>query len=292
MENHMNLAIENMLSVYQCKTLDDYINALKEIIQKIALLGLWRAKFFDKAAFYGGTALRILYGLNRFSEDMDFSLLKKESTFSLKKYNEAIETELRSFGLEVSISVKEKKIITNIESSLIKAEVKQQLITVLAPKELITLAHKDRKIKIKMEVDTDPPLNFETEQKIVLTPIPFSVGTFKKPDLFATKVHAVLCRTWNLRVKGRDWYDLVWYVGQNTPIRISHLQTRLERSGHWPLHKALDLQSVKKLLSEKIETLDIEQAKKDVLPFLADPDSVKIWSQDFFQTVVSEMTAS
>lgn len=285
----MHPAIENMMNTYQCQSMSDYTNALKEIIQKIALLGLWRAKFFEKAAFYGGTSLRILYGLNRYSEDLDFSLLNVDLEFSLMKYNEAIETELQGFGFNVTITNKKKKLHSNIESVLIQLGAQQQLIIVSAPSNLTSAIHKDQKITIKMEVDTNPPLNFETEQKVLFSPISFFVNTFQKPDLFATKIHAILCRNWNTRVKGRDWHDLVWYVGQNIPVRLVHLQTRLEQSGHWKSHKVLAGSDVKKLLFEKLKTLNIEQAKKDVLPFITEKSSVDIWSTDFFCQVISNV---
>ncbi len=285
----MHPAIENMINTYQCHSISDYTNALKEIIQKIALLGLWRAKFFEKTAFYGGTSLRILYGLNRYSEDLDFSLLDVDPGFSLMKYNEAIGTELQSFGFDVTITHKGKKPHSNIESALIKLGAQQQLITVLAPSNLTSAIHKDQKITIKMEVDTNPPLNFETEQKVLFSPISFFVNTFQKPDLLATKIHAILCSAWGTRVKGRDWYDLVWYVGQKIPIRLLHLQTRLEQSGHWEQGKMLTSADVKRLLFEKLKTLDIEQAKNDVTPFISEKSSIDIWSTDFFREVIANL---
>src|SRR5579872_4522766 len=126
----MHAAIKTMLSKYQCHSEQDYVNALKEIFQEISLLGLWRAKFYEKAAFYGGTALRILYGLDRFSEDLDFSLLKPEKNFDLSRYNQAIKDELNSFGFEVTVETKIKNTDSNIESAFIKAETKKQFILI------------------------------------------------------------------------------------------------------------------------------------------------------------------
>src|SRR5258708_11206041 len=108
MEKIMHYAIEQMLKKYNCCSQLDYLNSLKEIFQEIALLGLWRAKFYEKAAFYGGTALRILYGLDRFSEDLDFTLLKNTKNFDLSPYNQAIADELSSFGFKVSVETKIK----------------------------------------------------------------------------------------------------------------------------------------------------------------------------------------
>lgn len=285
----MHLSIENMLLSYPTQSLSDYINALREIVQKIILLGLWRSKFFEHAAFYGGTSLRILYGLNRYSEDLDFSLLQVNSEFSLRKYNAAIETELQSFGFGVTIINKEKKQNSSIESALLQLGAKQQLIAVLAPEHFSSIIPKEQKMTIKMEVDTKPPLNFETEQKVLLSPISFFVHTFQKPDLFATKIHAILCRTWGTRVKGRDWYDMVWYVGQKIPVRLLHLQTRLEQSGHWGPHKTLIIADVKRLLTDKLKTLDIVQAKNDVLPFITEKSEVEVWSMIFFDEVIAEI---
>jgi predicted nucleotidyltransferase component of viral defense system len=181
----MNNVIDTMLKKYNCNSVDDYTNAFKEIIQQVALLGLWRAKFFENAAFYGGTALRIFYGLNRFSEDLDFSLLKPDPRFTLDKYNEALMTELKSFGFETDIQAKTKK-VNSIESVTIKANM-IQLLTILAPANLSKSVHVEQKIKIKMEVDIDPPLLIRTESQILLNPIPFEVKLYQKPDLFATK---------------------------------------------------------------------------------------------------------
>lgn len=285
----MQNAIKKMMENYHCENLDDYLNALKETIQKITLLGLWRAKFFEQASFYGGTALRILYELNRYSEDMDFSLLKPDPTFNLNKYNEAIETELKSFGLATTITLKEKQKDTPIKSALIKLGAKEQLIAVMVPSELASFIHKDQKITIKMEVDTNPPLNFHTEQKIVLNPIPFFVNTYQKPDLFATKIHAILCRGWGTRVKGRDWYDFVWYISQNIPVNLIHLKTRLIQSGDWLTEQTLNHTDLQELLYQKLETLDLEEAKKDVLPFLMDKASIAIWSYDFFHRLIASI---
>ena len=188
----MHRAVEQMLAKYDCRSQQDYINALKEIFQEIALLGLWRAKFFEKAAFYGGSALRILHGLDRFSEDLDFSLLKPESDFDLSPFNAAIVRELQSFGFEVTVQTKIKTNRSAIESAFIKADAKTELIEIAAPVSIIQKTHRMQIIKIKLEVDTNPPGLFSTESQYLLQPIPFSVSAFVLSDLFAGKVHALL----------------------------------------------------------------------------------------------------
>lgn len=203
----MHNAIDVMLKKYHCLTETDYINALKEIFQEIALLGLWRSKFFEYAAFYGGTSLRILFGLDRFSEDIDFTLLHKNKNFDLEKYNQAIKTEINSFGFEVEVSKKIKTKQSNIQSAFIKANMIRQLLEIEISPEISKYIHARNSMIIKMEVDTDPPGFFSTESKKLLLPIPFSVLTLKREDLFAGKIHALLCRQWQIRIKGRDWYD-------------------------------------------------------------------------------------
>jgi len=278
----MHDAVKKMLEKYPCHSENDYTNALKEIFQEIALLGLWRAKFYEHAAFYGGSALRILYGLDRFSEDLDFTLLRADKTFSLIPYNKAIADELRGFGFDVEVITKNKQIASNIESAFIKADSKQQLIVIEAPTDIIASTHKMKILKIKMEVDINPPGEFTTEVKNLLQPIPFSVKTLIPSDLFAGKIHALLCRPWQIRVKGRDWYDFVWYIARNTPINLIHLRERLIQSKAWDKRKKLSLEDLRKLLTDKINQVDFSNAKKDVLLFLNDPQSVELWSKSFF----------
>lgn len=281
----MHAAIETMLAKYHCRSEQDYINALKEIFQEIALLGLWRAKFYEKAAFYGGTALRILYGLDRFSEDLDFTLIEPDLEFDLTPYNQAVADELRSFGFEVSVEVKNKNIDSTIESAFIKASTKQQLIVINADTHITNRIHRMNTIKIKMEVDTNPPGSCDTEVKNILLPIPFFVKTLTQPDLFAGKLHAILCRPWQKRVKGRDWYDLVWYVARKVPVNLNHLRDRLIQSNAWQANKKFTANDLLNLLNDKISHTDFENAKLDILPFISDKAIVQLWSKPFFTEV-------
>ena len=285
----MHSAIETMLNKYQCVTEADYLNALNEIFQEIALLGLWRTKFFEHAAFYGGTALRILYQLDRFSEDMDFSLLLPDKDFSLDKYNAAIAAELNAFGFEVEVITKQKNQETAIESAFIKANTIKQLLAIEVPNRITAYIHNMNIIKIKMEVDTNPPSHFSTEAKSLLLPIPFSVLTFVPSDLFAGKLHALLCRAWKNRIKGRDWYDYVWYVSRGIPVHLQHLETRLRQSGHWAKQESISEASLKQLLAEKINSIDFEAAKKDVINFVKDKSAIKIWSPEFFHELTRRL---
>jgi predicted nucleotidyltransferase component of viral defense system len=283
----MNPAIASMLQKYNCESRQDYENALKEIIQEIALLGLWRAKFFEHAAFYGGTALRILYGLNRFSEGIDFSLIKPRNDFQLSQYLDAIATELN--GLEFNVEVSQKK-ADAINSAFIKADTKEHLLKIDVPEEIAERVNRREQLKIKLEIDTDPPGGFETEAKTLLQPIPFSVRTYKPPDLFAGKLHAILQRAWQSgRIKGRDYYDFVWYIAQGTPVRLSHLQERLRQTGGWPEDKQLSQTDLVILLKEKFKSVDFKSAKDDVVRFIKDPASLDLWSPQFFVSLLPKL---
>lgn len=288
----MNQAVLSMLDRYKCTTTQDYENALKEIMQEIALLGLWRAKFFEHAAFYGGTALRILHGLDRFSEDLDFSLLLPQKDFAIAPYLAAIESELASLGFSVSVEEKVKTSKSAIESAFVKAGTREHLIKVQAGDELAERTQRNKLMSIKLEVDTDPPPKFETEAKTLLQPIPFSVKTYTLPDLFAGKLHAILQRNWKNRVKGRDYYDFVWYLSRGVPVNLAHLEQRLRQSGGWTLSRAMSINDLHKLLSKKFAELDTNAARLDVSPFVRDPASLALWSVEFFQSLVSRTQAS
>lgn len=285
----MNPAIAGMLDRYQRRSADDQVNALREILQEIALCGLWRAKFFEHAAFYGGTALRVLYGLDRFSEDMDFSLLAPASRFDLAQYCGAVEEELRAWGFPATVAVKRKTRQSAIESAFLKANTRQLLLTIEAG-EVASAIHGRRELKIKIEVDTDPPSGFSTETKFLLQPIPFSVRAYDPPSLFAGKMHAVLCRAWGARSKGRDWYDLIWYVGRGTALDLAHLEARMRQSGHYVDQAALDESTFHSMLTRRIECLDITAARSEVERFLPDPAAVEVWSRDFFRAVAQRIS--
>ena len=285
----MNPAILSMLERYNCVTAKDYENALKELMQEISLLGLWRSKFFEHAAFYGGTALRILHELDRFSEDLDFSLLKPKSDFSLDPYLNAVEAELNGLGFSVTVTKKDKNSDTAIESAFIKGGTQEHLLKINVPDQIADRTHKNSFLNIKLEVDTDPPGGFKTEGKTLLQPIPFSVNAYQKPDLFAGKLHGGLQRSWKSRVKGRDYYDYVWYIARTVPVRLNHLEQRLRQSGGWSGDRALQHADLLGLLRKRFATLDVVAAKKDVLPFLRDPAAVALWSPDFFESLLPRL---
>lgn len=287
----MHEAVKTMLWAYNCRTSDDYENALREIIQEVALLGLWRSKFFEHAAFYGGTALRILYGLDRYSEDLDFSLLAPNPDFSLRSYGESLQREIRSFGFQATFEPPSRapNQQNRIESAFLKTNTLRELLTIEADPRLLHELHPDKRIKVKLEIDTIPPPGFNTENRYLLQPIPFSVRVYELPDLFAGKLHAVLCRRWKNRVKGRDWYDFAWYIGRQTPVHLTHLEARMRQSGDYREKNPLTRKHLVELLHNAADSLDVSQAREETERFLRDRRAVEIWSNDFFHHIISQI---
>lgn len=278
----MSEQIKFLLNRFDPKTSHECTMALRETIQEIALVGLWRAKFFENAAFYGGTALRIFYGLDRYSEDMDFSLIKPDSNFSLEPYNRAVQTELESYGFSVQVEQKRKNNLTKIESAFIKANTYQKLLRIGIPDFTFKGLHARENLKVKFEIDTDPPQKFLTETKTLMQPIPIGIKIYRPSDLFAGKMHATLCRLWQKRVKGRDWYDFSWYVRRRTPLNLEHLQERMWQSGCLKQNTTLTKELFLQMLKTKISELDIANAVRDVQPFIHDQAQIATWSQELF----------
>jgi len=267
----MRSVFDEMMSRYEDGSTEDYSNALHEVMQQVALAGLYRGGFFDKAAFYGGTCLRIFYDLQRFSEDLDFSLLQPDSTFNLENYFDNIVTEFKALGRDVIIMKKEKTQPTNIESAFLKDD------TAIYDLKFKT----EQRIKIKIEVDVDPPGGFGTEHKLLLLPFSFMARCYTLPHLFAGKMHALLFRSWKNRVKGRDWYDFEWYVRNGVALNFDHFRQRCLQFG-WNHETELNPDAFMGLLKEKINQANIKMMKTDVKPFLRDKSEIDIWSTDYF----------
>jgi predicted nucleotidyltransferase component of viral defense system len=282
----MHDAIKKMLEKYNLQTELDYTHAIREILQEIALLGLWRIKFFEHAAFYGGSALRILYGLDRYSEGLEFSLLKPDASFSLQSYGEALAREINSFGFDVSFEYKKKTKPSPIDSAFLKSNTYRELINIKISENIVKQFHKQKILKIKIEVDIDPPGDFYTETKYVLQPMPFAIQTFCLPDLFAGKLHALLFRKWKTRVKGRDWYDLVWYTAHYPEVRLSHLEARMRQTGDFTGSGCLTKKILLHYLDNAIDNLDIDYARSEVSPFVKERINLALWSVEFFRDIV------
>lgn len=264
----MNEVYQKMLSQYDMSTEQKKRNAIFEVNQQIVLAGLYHGGFFDNAAFYGGTCLRIFHGLQRFSEDMDFSLLKPDDNFDFKKYFQPIIDQFVIVGQEVEITKKDKRNFGKVESAFLKDTTDVYDISFRT----------EKSIKIKIEVDTQPPLEFSTEHKLLLQPYSFMTRCFTLPCLFAGKMHALVFRSWKKRVKGRDWYDFEWYVRNRVPLDFKHLQERIRQFNGLVVNQKEFLA----MLKDKLATTNINQVKQDVMPFLKNPNELNIWSNDYF----------
>lgn len=284
----MHSAIADMLKAYDCRAVDDYRHALNEIVQEIALLGLYRGGFFSKAAFYGGTALRIFYGLDRFSEDLDFSLLKGDKNFDLASFTQVVQDELGAYGLEMTVQEKIKQNDSPVKSAFIKGGTQIHLMKIASVQPPVTGVNPREQLRVKLEVDTQPPSGATFEMKYQLRPVPYSVRLYAPSSLFAGKVHAVLCRSWKSRVKGRDFYDYVWFLSRSIPVNITHLAQRMKQTGHLSDNATLTEEDLKNRLRQRFASVDFDQAKKDVLPFIKNPDAVGLWSADFFSTITAD----
>ena len=282
-----DLSIKQMLESYTDQT--PQIDKLREILQQTALLGLARHQFFEHAVFYGGTALRILYGLDRYSEDLDFSLLKADPNFNFTPYIEGMHRELESMGFQLDVQMREKNTDTAIWSAFLKANTVALLLSI-HEKGKIKGVHPEQKIQIKLEIDTDPPLSrLPIESKLVKNPIPFYINTYAIIDLCAGKMHAVLCRNWQKRIKGRDWYDLVWYIQNGIPVNLAHLRERMLLTGHLQSEAIFGEKELLERLHKRIDLIDWDLAKADVAVFIADKRRLDIWSRQFFHDIIGHL---
>ena len=281
----MNTVIEEMLKSYQVDNIYDRKNAMKEIMQEIVLCGLSRAGFFKEAAFYGGTALRIFYGLDRFSEDLDFSLEQINLDFDLCSYFPVLEKEVKAFGLNVEIQEKEKTKDSNIRSAFLKGNTKEHLLLFYADERDVGTVAKNEVVKIKFEVDTNPPAFATYEHKYRLLPVPYEIRLYDMPSLFAGKIHAVICRGWQSRIKGRDLYDYIFYLSKAVTVNQKHLRARLIDSGYISENQECTLEEIKTMLKNRFDSIDFLQARKDVEPFIRDTSILDIWSSEIFKQI-------
>ena len=286
----MNASLKTLLDGYRPQTPADYQAATREIVQEIALLGLWRGAFFEHAAFYGGTALRIFHGLRRYSEDLDFTLLTGTEALRLERHLAGVAAELAAWGFSFEVERKSAGDRTGIESAFIKGGTQINLLHIGAPSELARRLPGTQKIQIKLELDLRPPPGATTEWRTRLLPSPYQARLYDLPSLFAGKLHAVLCRGWKSRVKGRDFHDFVWYVSRGIRPNLPHLAARMRQSGHWTGDDPTP-SGLRDLLRRRIVTVDFKRAAEDVVPFLHDPREVELWSAEFFLNLTEHQLA-
>ena len=268
---------DSMVAEFRRKTAADERNAIHEVMQQIALAGLARGGFFQKAAFYGGTCLRLLHEMHRFSEDMDFSLLEPDRNFRFEDYFPAVVEEFKLAGKDVEIKMKHKGQPSAIESAFLKES-----------SDVFDIGFTtEKRQKVKIEVDIDPPPKFSTEMCVLNEPRSCVVRAYTLPDLFAGKVSAALFRKWKHRVKGRDWYDVAWYIAKRVPLDLAHLIERAKESA-----PEADVSTPEKVLAAfdaRIDAIDFEDARLDVEPYVMDKLDLDVWGADFFRQMVRKI---
>jgi hypothetical protein len=269
--------IQDRLATYASSSKQEEENAFAEIAQEIALAGLARSDFFKHAVFQGGTCLRILYNMERFSEDLDFLLKKPDPHFRLLPYLKNLELEYKAYGIEVAVQDRSKA-----DETVRKAFLKGDSVGKILSLKEARGGGRYKSLRIKLEIDTNPPDGSGHETRYLDFPFSFPIAVQDPQSLFAGKSHALLCREY---VKGRDWYDFVWYVGRKVPLNYSFLSRALDQVGPWErtgieVTKDWYLSEMEK----KIEAIDWDDAKKDVIRFLKvrDIPLVEHWGREFF----------
>ena len=286
----MNSVISSMIEKYQPTSKKERENAINEVLQEIVLAGLSRSDFFSKAAFYGGTCLRIFYGLNRFSEDLDFALISKDESFNLNDYFPSIKKELASYGIEMELSSKAKD-NTDVQTAFAKGDETSLFMLFFSQNDSLGIS-KDQKIKIKFEVDMNNPNGGITETKYRFLPAPCEVKVFDESTLFSGKIHAIICRDYKNRVKGRDYYDYLFYCGKGTKINLDYLKNKLINTGKIKADDEFSIDSVKSLLKERFEIVNYVLAKEDVKLFIKEKETLNVWSKDLFLATLDNLNAN
>ena len=281
--------LEEMIKQYKPETSEESKAALREILQSIVLVGLSRGGFFNRASFYGGTALRIFYGLNRYSEDLDFTLNKKDENFDFEFYFKSINEVALSYGLKLEFSTKIKKVETPIESAFAKLNTYQTLIKLKVDEKLLKILHKDEVMKVKFEIDCNPSLGFDTEVKWLDLPEFASVSVLDQPSLFAGKIHAILCRSYKNNVKGRDYYDFLFYIRKKIKPNLNYLRNKLIETGKLKEEDNFDNNILKDMLIQKIESVDFNQVKNDAQKFIFKNENLEFYSKELFIEMVKRL---
>ena len=288
----MKRIFDEMIAEYGAVDLNDRKNAVKEVMQEIVLCGLSRAGFFERAAFYGGTALRIFYGLDRFSEDLDFSLRKPDQSFDMETYFPVLRREVEAAGLDVTIESKQKSAASGIKTAYLRGNFKEHIL-MFYPGDGLAMGMDPREVvKIKLETDVDPPLGAKFETRYRLLPSPYEISLYDMPSLFAGKIDAVLRQAWKSRIKGRDLYDYIFYLQRGAAVNIEHLRARLQKSGYIQKGERFDLATLKEMLNARFDAIDYDEAKRDVLPFVRDAVPLGVWSAEFFKAITHGLTSA
>ncbi len=260
----------------------------KEILQKIILNGLSRGQFFKKAAFHGGTALRILYKLDRYSEDLDFSLFERDPDFKLSKYISYVETEIGSYGLTVTSKVRDEA-PGNIRTGDVRCNLREIVMDIGFPNGWVERLHRDAVVRVKIDVNTEPPEGARYEKFAMNDPLNYYLCALDKPSMFAGKIGAVIARRWGNRIKGRDLYDYLWYVGNGTPINMEYMRSNLVNQDIIGPDDDFDLDRLRQILNDRFDVIDYASALEDVWAYVTDGPMPNDWNPDLFKATLGSL---
>lgn len=285
----MNEVILEMLSGYTCVDSQDHNNAFREVIQKLSLLALSRAEFFEHTALYGDCSLRILFNLQRFVKGLDFSLVKPGLDFDWNVYQDALMSELKQYGLTVSFTPAPKSAQSVHKSNFHKEGTTKYLMQINLSQKEQKSYRTEKKLNLIIEIDTNPPIAHETEVRQYPLPTPFAIKTFTQPSIFSGKIHTLLCRSKKLKTRGQDWYDFAWLVSLNTPLHLSYLEARMKQSKHLKVSQELKAKVIKKALLKRAKNLDFNKSKEDILSFTKDQPIIEEWSPDLLFALIEDI---
>ena len=285
----MNNVIEQILNNDELITLEEKKAKLREILQSIVLIGLSRTDFFSKAAFYGGTALRIFYDLNRYSEDLDFTLLNPDQNFDLGIYLSSINEVALSYGIELNTEIKRKNIATAVQSAFAKVNTYQTFLTFKVNEKIVNFLNKDEFLKVKFEIDTEPSSGFTTETRWLKFPEFAPVNVCDEGSLFGGKICAVLCRNYKNQVKGRDYYDFLFYIQRKVKPNLEYIRNKLIDNGKISQNEPFDINILKELLEKKFNEIDFEMVKNDARRFLFHNEDLSYFSKDLFLDCLKDL---
>ena len=281
--------IEEIIKSYNPKTIEETKAIIRELLQQIVLIGLSRSGFFNYASFYGGTALRIFYGLNRYSEDLDFTLSKEDLNFSIEPFVNKIIEVAHSYGFDIEIQTKIKNIKTPIESAFAKLNTYQTFINLKINDRLVNLLHKDELIKVKFEIDCNPSLGFNVENKY-LSMLEFAnVAVLDKESLFARKLHALLCRSYKNNAKGRDYYDFLFFIQRKIKPNLTYLRNKLIESHKINENDEFNIDILKNMLKKRFDEVDFDLVKNDAEHFVFKNEDLSYFSKELFIDMVDTL---
>lgn len=241
-----------------------------EKFQNLILMGLsLRTDFFKHVAMFGGTALRIFHNLPRFSEDLDFTMDTSDPDFSFIPYKEPMQSFFTGVGLEeVQINTKEQgKDVLSVS--------------------LVLSTNRSNSLKVKIDIEKSPfEVLPETETLYGSYPYQYPARVCTLSSSFAGKMDAIINRQWgNKRVKGRDWYDFLWYMRKGTDLDICWLEERMRAKGSLESAESLTPELLGEMFEERARSVDVREVLRDVRPFMTDSlekNSSDTWTADMF----------